>query len=273
MPSTQSPSFALNHMVAPTLRPEAFFALCRYVGASAAEIRNDLTGNAIIDGTPAAEIGAQARAAGVTLSSINALQRFNEWTPAREAEAVALADYARDAGAAALVLVPVNDGTGQADGERQSNLAAALRALKPILDDRGIAGFVEPLGFSICSLRSKREAAEAIAENGGEGTFRLVHDTFHHHLAGEPELFAELTGLVHISGVSNTGVTVEDMRDPHRVLVDALDRLDNVGQIRALRAAGYAGPLSFEPFSPAVHTLADPAKALADSIAFIEAGL
>ncbi len=51
------------------------------------------------------------------------------------------------------------------------------------------------------------------------------------------------------------------------------DRLDNLGQIRALLAGGYAGPFSFEPFSPNVHTLADPAAALADSMAFIRAGV
>jgi hypothetical protein len=56
-------------------------------------------------------------------------------------------------------------------------------------------------------------------------------------------------------------------------ILDEKDRLDNVGQIRALRSAGYAGPLSFEPFSPAVHALEDPARALADSIAFIRARL
>ncbi|MFB9981314.1 TIM barrel protein [Mesorhizobium kowhaii] len=273
MPAVQSPSFALNHMVAPSLRAEAFFALCRKVGAAQAEIRNDLAGNAIMDGTPAAEIGSQARDAGVSLISINALQRFNEWTPAREAEAIELADYAQAAGAAALVLVPVNDGSGQADGERQKNVRAALLALRPILSDRGVLGLVEPLGFTICSLRSKREAAEAIAEIDGVSAFGLVHDTFHHRLAGEPALFAEMTGLVHISGVTDEEVAVDDMRDPHRVLVDDKDRLDNVGQIRALRSASYAGPFSFEPFSPAVHELDDPARALANSIAFIRARL
>ena len=273
MPAVQSPSFALNHMAAPLLRPDAFFALCRKVGAEQAEIRNDLAGNAIIDGTPAAEIGSQARDTGVSLISINALQRFNDWTPAREAEAIELADYAKAAGAAALVLVPVNDGSGQADGERQKNLRAALRSLRPILRDRGVLGLVEPLGFTICSLRSKQEAVDAIMDIDGIGSFKLVHDTFHHHLAGEPALFAEMTGLVHISGVTDKDVQVDDMRDPHRVLVDEKDRLDNVGQIRALRSAGYAGPLSFEPFSPAVHALEDPARALADSIAFIRARL
>lgn len=269
MPAAPQLSFALNHMAAPSLRPDLFFELCRKVGVTQAEIRNDLSGNAIIDGTPAAAIGQQARDAGISLITINALQRFNDWNSAREAEAVELADYSRDAGVAALVLVPVNDGSGQADGERQRNLRTALRALKPILSDRGLIGLVEPLGFTICSLRSKREAAEAI--DGIDGPFKLVHDTFHHHLAGEADLFPALTGLVHISGVTDGAVQVDDMRDPHRVLVDEADRLDNAGQIRALSKAGYAGPFSFEPFSPAVHALGDPAKALADSIAFIKA--
>ena len=273
MPTARLPSFALNHMAAPSLRMDAFFALCRKVGAAQAEIRNDLAGNAIMDGTPAAEIGGQARNAGVSLISINALQRFNEWTPAREVEAIELADYAQAAGAAALVLVPVNDGSGRADGERQKNARTALRALKPILSDRGVVGLVEPLGFAICSLRSKREAVDAIADIDGVGAFGLVHDTFHHFLAGEPALFAKMTGLVHISGVTDEEVGVDDMRDPHRMLVDEKDRLDNIGQIRALQSAGYAGPLSFEPFSPAVHELDDPARALAKSIAFIRARL
>lgn len=245
MPTAGLPSFALNHMVAPSLRTDAFCALCRRLGAAQAEIRNDLAGNAILDGTAAAEIGSQARNTGVSLISINALQRFNEWTPAREAEAIELADYAQAAGAAALVLVPVNDGSGGADGERQKNARIALRALKPILRDRGVVGLVEPLGFAICSLRSKREAADAIADIDGVGAFGLVHDTFHHFLAGESALFAGITGLVHISGVADEKVGVDDMRDPHRVLVDENDRLDNIGSVHCnVRATPAPSPSS-----------------------------
>ncbi|CAN7392681.1 TIM barrel protein [Rhizobium sp. LjRoot30] len=263
--------FALNHMAAPGLPLDRFFALAKALGIDSVEIRNDLDGNAILDGTPAAEVKAAAQAQGLTIISINALQRFNEWNDTRAAEAEALVTYARDCGAKALVLVPVNDGSGQAEGERQANLRTALKALQPMLAKAGIIGLVEPLGFSICSLSSKREAEEAIRELGFTDTFRLVHDTFHHHLAGEPELFPDLTGLVHISGVSDVAVSVADMRDPHRVLVDASDRLDNCGQIRALRDSGYIGPFSFEPFAPDVHALNDPAVALQASMAFIEA--
>lgn len=268
-----APVFAINHIATPTLRPDAFFELAKKLGLRDVEIRNDLDGNALVDGTPAAEIRAWAESAGVRIATINALQRFNEWTPEREREAVELADYAQAVGATALVLVPVNDGTGQLDGERQENLREALIALKPILESRGLLGFVEPLGFEICSLRSKREAAQAIEAIGGKACFKLVHDTFHHHLAGEPELFPDLTGLVHISGVTDPDVTIDDMRDPHRVLVDQDDRLGNIDQIRALLTQGYKGLFSYEPFAQEVQQLADPASAISASMALIKAGL
>ncbi len=261
-----TPRFALNHMAAPRRDLAGFFALARALGIDAVEIRNDLDGTAIADGTPPEAVHATAEAAGLTILSINALQRFNDWTPARAAEATALADYAAACGARGLVLVPVCDGTPK----DRAKLEQALSALKSILAQRDLTGLVEPLGFSFSSLRSKADAVAAIAAVGGEGVFRLVHDTFHHHLAGEPDLFPEMTGLVHISGVADDTVSVADMRDPHRGLVAADDRLDNVGQIAALAAGGYAGALSFEPFAPTIHDLADPAAALRESMAFIE---
>jgi len=259
--------FALNHMAAPQLGLAEFFSLARSLGISEVEIRNDISGKPILDGTSAPSVKAAATNAGVTIITINALQRFNEWNAAREREAIALADYARDCGAKAIVLVPVNDGSGRGDGERQKNVETALRGLKPILADRGIAGLVEPLGFVVCSLRRKSEAAAAIDAVGGG--FRLVHDTFHHHLAGEPQMFPALTGLVHISGVDDPKIAVADMRDAHRVLVGPKDRLGNVEQLRALRAAGYQGPFSFEPFAEQLRSLAEPARSIRDSMNFI----
>ncbi|KQW51041.1 MULTISPECIES: TIM barrel protein [unclassified Ensifer] len=265
--------FALNHMTTPGLPLDAFFALARSLGMTAVEIRNDLTGNAILDGTRPEDVAALAAEHGLTIISINALQRFNEWNGTRAAAAAHLISYARDCGAKALVLVPVNDGSGQADGERQANLKEALTGLKPMLDAAGITGLVEPLGFEICSLRSKTEAVDGIRAIGGEATFRVVHDTFHHHLAGEPAIYPEMTGLVHISGVTASDVAIADLRDSDRVLVDGNDTLDNVGQIRRLKAAGYSGPFSFEPFADEVHGVADPAAALKTSMAYIEANI
>ncbi len=260
--------FALNHMAAPQLDLAGFFALARTLELQEVEIRNDIAGRAIADGTPAAAVREAARDRGVSIISINALQRFNEWTAEREAEATALARYARDCGAAALVLVPVNDGTGRANGERQGNLRVALKGLKPILAEYGITGLVECLGFERCSMRHKREAADAIHAVSGTDTFRLVHDTFHHYLAGETDFFAEMTGLVHVSGVSHPTVGANSMGDEHRELIDGHDRLSNLEQIAELRAGGYAGPFSYEPFAESLRRLEEPARAIGESMEF-----
>jgi len=59
------------------------------------------------------------------------------------------------------------------------------------------------------------------------------------------------------------------MRDEHRVLVDDHDRLGNIEQLQSLLAAGYDGPISYEPFSPVVHDFPDPKAELSRSFDFI----
>ena len=153
------------------------------------------------------------------------------------------------------------------------NTVEALKAFRPVLNERGLIGLVEPLGFPISSLRTKKEAIAAIEAVDGRDVYQLVHDTFHHHLAGETEFFPKWTGLVHISGVSDRKVAVADMLDPHRVLIDEMDRLENLGQIRAFLAAGYMGSFSFEPFASEVHALPDPMTAAKESMDFVQKSL
>ncbi|MBP7003051.1 TIM barrel protein [Amaricoccus sp.] len=259
--------FALNHITTPSLPVAEFFALARKLGIAEVEVRND-TPN-VVGGVAPEAVKVAAEKAGVTLVSINALYPFNVWSGDLPARATALADYAKDAGAKALVMCPLNDGTPVA----RADLVAALVALAPILRERGLVGLVEPLGFPISSLRTKAEAVAAIDAAGGGDVYRLVHDTFHHTLAGETAFFPERTGLVHISGVTDPGLAVEDMLDAHRVLVDDADRLGNVAQIRELLALGYAGPFSFEPFAEEVQGLADPEAALRASMGHVTEAL
>ena len=255
--------FSLSHILAPRQTPAQFFAMARTLGVTDVEIRND-TPNVVGTIAPA-EVKAAAQAAGVTLLSINALYPFNVWNEERRVQTEKLAAYAAACGAEALVMCPLNEGNPVS----QEALVEALVAIKPILLAHGIKGLVEPLGFEVSSLRRKADAIAAIQAAGGEGLFKLVHDTFHHHLAGETEFYPEWTGLVHISGVADAGVPVADMLDAHRVLVDKRDRLGNVAQIRALQAAGYNGAYSFEPFATEVQELADPQTALADSMGWL----
>lgn len=239
--------FALNHIVAPKLPLRDFFAMARRLGITDVEIRNDLPD---VVGSMAPEaVKSAADEAGVAIIAINALYPFNIWLGDLPARAVRLADYARACGAQGLVMCPLNEGTNVS----YADLVTALSAMAPILLDRALTGLVEPLGFPGSSLRMKREAIDAIQETRTENVYKLVHDTFHHHLAGETELFPGWTGLVHISGVTDTDVDVSAMQDAHRVLVDENDRLENIGQLGLLRDAAYSGPASLEPFSAKIH--------------------
>lgn len=259
--------FAINHISAPKLPLAEFFAMCRRLGVSEVEIRNDIPD--VLGTMSAAEVRAEAAAQGITILSINALYPFNLWSGDLPDRALRMADYAAECGAQALVMCPLNDGQKVA----HSAVVAALDAMKPILSERGMTGLVEPLGFPISSLRTKAEAIAAMTEADEDGTYLLMHDTFHHHLAGETVFYPNRTGLVHISGVTDPAVAVDDMLDAHRVLVDGADRLENIEQIRALLAGGYAGPFSFEPFAQQVHDLDNPEAALRESMDHIRAAL
>jgi 2-keto-myo-inositol isomerase len=266
--------FALNRMVAPRLPLPDFIELAVALGVDAIEIRNDLKGIEIDNRTPPEQVRALCAEAGIAVLSINALYPFDVWNDERRAQAIALARYARDCGAQGLVMCPLND---RADprgvAERHSGLRTALTELAPILREHGILGFVEPLGFEECALRHKRVAVDAIKAIGGLDVFRLVHDTFHHHLAGEQEYFPELTGLVHISGVDDARTPPGDLRDSHRVLVGAADVLANARQIDTLLSRGYGGHLSFEPFAESVHAEADIRQAVQNSMQHLQGAL
>ncbi|OOY14387.1 TIM barrel protein [Thioclava sp. DLFJ4-1] len=259
--------FAINHISAPKLPLAEFFAMVNELGCSDVEIRNDLPD--VLGSMSASDVRAEAEKAGVTILSINALYPFNVWSGDLPERALKMADYAAECGAQALVMCPLNDGKQV----EHSHVVAALDAMKPILTERDLTGLVEPLGFPISSLRSKAAALSAITEAGADGTYKLMHDTFHHHLASETEFYPGRTGLVHISGVTDPEIGIDAMLDAHRVLVDDQDRLENISQVKALLAAGYDGPFSFEPFAAEVHDLADPKAALQASMDYIRGQL
>ncbi len=262
--------FAVNRICASTMPFSAFAAMAQRLRVAAIEIRNDLSAVEVCDGTPARDIAAIASANGLTVRSINALQRFEQYDSTREAEARALVRYAVECGAQALVLCPSNSHNDLRNAsQRHADLVQALRKLQPLLADNGLVGLLEPLGFEECAMRRKSQAARAIREVGNAGTFALVHDTFHHHLAGDTSFFPDLTGLVHVSGVEDPSIDASAMRDAHRVLVGPADRLGNIAQLHTLLGAGYRGYASFEPFATGITTASDIEQRLSDSMAYL----
>jgi len=266
--------FGFNHMISPSLTPEGLIEAAAQTGAVAIELRNDIGANSLSDVDAARRIGAMAADRGLEVRSLNALYPFNVWNDERARQAEALARVAAACGAIGLVMCPLNEGKMLDDTpDKAAGLRAALRGLGEILGAFGLKGFVEPLGFPRSSLRFKRDALAAIDEIGGADTFSLVHDTFHHRGAGESEVFAARTGLVHISGLEAPTISFADMEDADRVLVGPQDRLGNVEQLRRLYADGFDGIVSFEPFAKQVHDLDDPVAAVRASMAYVSRAL
>jgi len=263
--------FGFNHMVSPSLTPEELVDAAVQAGAVAIELRNDVGANSIKDIDTARRVGAKAKDRGLEVRSINALYPFNVWSDERARQTEALARLAAACGAVGLVMCPLNEGKMlEATPEKAAGLRAALKEARTILGAFGLKGFVEPLGFPVSSLRFKRDALAAIDDVKGADVFSLVHDTFHHRGAGEREIFAARTGLVHISGLEDLAISFTDMLDGHRVLVGPKDRLGNIEQLKQLYADGFDGIVSFEPFAKEVHDLALPVVAMRESMAYVQ---
>ena len=260
----------LNHMTVPSASATALMDIAQALGCVGVELRNDL-GAPLFDGQSAAAIGAAAKARGMRILALAEVYGFNDNTDASRKAVHDLALQARECGAEAIALIPRVFEAPLARPRQRQLLREALIALQTVLETTGQVGLIEPLGFENSSLRFKEDVAEVLDDLGGPACFGMIHDTFHHALAQETSVFADLTQAVHISGVADRRVALNDMTDAHRGLVDAGDRLGNLQQIAALQAQGYTGAYSFEAFAPDVHALNDPAAALSASIAFITA--
>jgi len=264
--------FALNHMTVPRLGYVEFLDLAAKLGCVGVEVRNDID-RELFDGIDPVEARRIASDKGLRIVGLSQVYPFNSWDQEREAAVQSLITTANAVGAETISLIPRNDGTELGKVERQANLRVAMKSILPMLRKASLVALVEPLGFKRSSLRSKAELVDAINEIDGSDHFKLVHDTFHHTLAGGGDIFPSLTGIIHISGVVDPVLTIDEMEDEHRVLVDAEDRLANVDQIRELVAAGYDGPISYECFSPETHALADPFTEIRKSFEFITSQL
>ncbi|MEX0351054.1 MAG: TIM barrel protein [Paracoccaceae bacterium] len=264
--------FGLNHMTAPHLNARDLLSLAAGLGCTGVEFRNDLDG-ALFQGETAEDIGAAARAANLRILALSEVKAFN--SNARDAlpAALALMQSASACGAEGVALIPQVANAPIPRAEHRHMLRAALETLLPPLEAHGLTGLIEPLGFANSTLRFKEDVVSVLNDMNRPACFGIVHDTFHHHLSGEDDVYADATALVHVSGVTNPALSAEEMTDAHRVLVDADDRLGNLTQLRALRAAGYDGPVSFEAFAPEIHQMIRPAKALARSKEFITSHL
>jgi 2-keto-myo-inositol isomerase len=270
--------FGLNRITCPSLGLAEFLDFAASVGFGKVELRNDLGGKDPVDGLEPGEAARLAADRGIRVIAMNALQKFNLSSERAQAEREldGLIGLSLAIGCPAIVLCPNNDSADDRNpARRASETVDALAAFGPRFEKAGLLGYVEPLGFSISSLASLVLAQEAIKKSGFS-CYRVVHDTFHHHIGPEDHtIFGKVydvsfTGLVHVSGVE-ADIPVDSYRDQHRVLAGPRDRLKSREQVRRLDELGYAGDFSFEPFSPTVQGLGtrELAAALRESLDYV----
>ena len=263
-------SFAINHMSAPKASFTELLALAQHCGCTGVELRNDLATTPIVDGI---SVKSLAKSNAIRIEALAELTAFNQFSEKTRQSAQVLCAQASRCGANGIVLIPANDGSNPDLATRKSQLQKAFSELLPMLEEHNLCAFVEPLGFQSSTLRFKSDVVEQIDAMNLGSRVKLVHDTFHHHLAGEESCFAAYTGVVHVSGVVDKNLNRAQMQDCHRVLVNEHDQLNTIDQLSALVADGYQGPISMEVFAPCVHELPDLAKQLRDSYDFINSGL
>ncbi|NYS30674.1 TIM barrel protein [Pantoea sp. WMus005] len=259
--------FCINRKIAPSLTLPQFFKLVSQLGINNVELRNDMPSGRVTDDLTGDEVKALARESGIRIATINALYPFNQLNEEVLQRARQLLSDAQAVGAEALVLCPLNDGTPIS----AADTIHALKTLGPLFADAGIQGLVEPLGFPQSSLRSATQAQTLIREAGVP--FRLLIDTFHHHLFEDAEqtfeqkINIQQIGLVHLSGVTDPR-PVSQLTDEERIMLSADDRLRSKQQVERLEKLGYTGLYAFEPFSSVMNSWqeADITREIRDSI-------
>lgn len=270
--------FALNRIAAPALGMAEFFELAAGIGMKAVELRNDIRDGSVTDGLSGTEVLKLAKAAGVQIITINALQQFN--LPAARQKALgeleALLALCRGMECPALVLCPNNKPEDKRSPEQKfHDTVEALNSYAPFFTEAGILGYVEPLGFGISSLDSAETALRAIGESGAP-CYRVLVDTFHSYLGPDKAEFVSAPatikslGLVHISGVEEK-IAKSEFSDAHRILCGPRDVMKSAQLVSRLEKAGYKGFYSFEPFSGAVQSMGKKqlAEALRASIEYV----
>lgn len=265
--------FSLNHSVAPLMPIPDFLGVAAEVGVDAVELRDGLPpgwvfpdSSNVLTHDPQT-IARLAADSGIEILSINALQRFDQWDDQRVQQARTMIEFAAAAGIPAIVLCPSVAPVGSP--ALPTGMTAALDGLQPLLDDAGVRGLIEPLGFPRSSIRTQDVVEAEFARRGHPGCFGIVHDSFHHAIARDPH-YSTHTALVHLSGVPDLGLPLEELGDQHRILVGPDDILGNIAQAQHL-ADVTAAPWSFEPFASEVGESPTLVADLRSSIDYIRA--
>lgn len=247
--------FCINRKIAPKLSLESFFRLVQRCGLNKVELRNDMPSGSVTDNLSDAQLNTLATEYGIEIVTINALGQFNllEDKGALLARAEALLTQAQALHCRAVVLCPnCNASDRRSEAQKCEDTLESLQLLAPLFKQYDVAGYVEPLGFGISSLRSSLLTQALIRDSAAP--YKIVLDTFHHYLSEvsqtdfDAQIQVEQIGLVHLSGVEDP-MNKSALSDEQRIMLSDKDRLKSKTQVQNLERLGYRGLYAFEPFS------------------------
>jgi 2-keto-myo-inositol isomerase len=172
----------LNRIIKPQIPLEEFLKFTADLGIKYVEVRNDFTNKGVLDGLSDVALRNAFEGTGIKALTINALYPFEDVKVLKEnlAKLQGLIADARRINCPQIVLCPLNDANDKRNAaQRADELVTSLTAYGPLFAEARMVGLVEPLGFEICSLRTKKAALEGIARCGYPQSYQLLHDTFH----------------------------------------------------------------------------------------------
>jgi len=247
--------FCINRKIAPKLSLESFFRLVQRCGLNKVELRNDMPSGSVTDNLSDAQLNTLAAEYGIEIVTINALGQFNllEDKAALLTRTEILLAQAKALHCRAVVLCPnCNAGDRRSEAQKREDTLESLQLLAPLFKQYDVAGYVEPLGFGISSLRSSLLTQTLIRNSAAP--YKMVLDTFHHYLSEvsqtdfDTQIQVEQIGLVHLSGVEDP-MNKSALSDEQRIMLSDKDRLKSKTQVQNLERLGYRGLYAFEPFS------------------------
>src|SRR5258708_16762180 len=168
----------LNRIIKPQIPLEEFLKFAADLGIKYVEVGNEFTDKGILDGLSDAALQKAFNDTGIKALTINALYPFEDVKVLKEniEKLKGLIAEAKRINCPQIVLCPLNDANDKRSrAQRADELATALTAYSPLFAEAKMIGLFEPLGFAICSLRSKNAALQAIAKCDHPESYKLLH--------------------------------------------------------------------------------------------------
>lgn len=255
-------NLCLNRKSAPGLPLADFIKLASELGIKHVELRNDLgkepDNKNILDGMSISDFNDLLQKYDVQVEDINSLGN-TDLLSQKDSNLYDLDEMitiAQGIGTKKILFCPVIDKhDDRSDSQKFNEGVKTIKEFAKRLQDKGMSGLFETLGFPESSIRTPFRAIDII-EEAGATNFKVVADLFHWFMGGvtrddlDNKLDVNKVGLIHMSTIE-TQMPKSKLTDQNRVLLSDPnhDNINAFDTIKWFSNSKFDGLFSFEPFS------------------------